>query len=147
PHADFIGQDSVVIHDVRDFRYDTAGRPLPSYETRGYGLDRIATVWFVVTPFERDWRGPAHAFLSFGFADSQFVAISVEARRELGGSYSMAGGLLKRFELLYVIGAEHDLLGSRPWLRRSTRGCDERHRRAEAGGARRRSSRTSTGSW
>ncbi len=35
-------------------------------------------------PFSRRWRGPAHAFVSFGFDDGQYLAISVEARREQG---------------------------------------------------------------
>jgi hypothetical protein len=73
----------------------------------------IETVWFVLTPFDRGWRGPAHAFLSFGFAGSQFVAVSVEARREAGEGYSMVGGVLKRYEFAYIIGDERDLIGNR----------------------------------
>lgn len=103
----------VRIHDMRDFRYDSLNRPLPAYRTRTVDLDRLETVWFVLTPFERDRRGPAHAFLSFGFADSQYIAISIEARREAGESYSLVGGLLKRFELAYIIGEERDLIGNR----------------------------------
>jgi hypothetical protein len=112
PHAEIDGA-RVRIHDVRAFRYDAAGAPLPAYETRTVDLDALETVWFVLTPFERERRGPAHAFLSFGFADSQHIAISVEARREAGEAYSLAGGLLKRFELAYIIGDERDLIGNR----------------------------------
>lgn len=112
PHAVVTG-DAVRIHDIRDFRYDAAGRAIASYYTRDYDLSALESVWFVLTPFERDFRGPAHAFLSFGFADSQYVAISVEARREVSESYSMLRGMLKRYELLYVIGDERDLIGNR----------------------------------
>ncbi|MEX2281115.1 MAG: DUF4105 domain-containing protein, partial [Gemmatimonadota bacterium] len=100
----------VTLRNVRNFRYDSAGAPIPDYDDRTYDLNRIETVWFVLAPFELDRRGPAHTFLSFGFADSQFVAISVEARREKDETYSLLKGLLKRFELMYVIGDERDLI-------------------------------------
>jgi hypothetical protein len=67
-------------------------------------------VWYVLSPFRRDWRGFAHAFLSFGFADSQFVSISVEARREEGEVYSTWKGVLRQYELIYLIGDERDLI-------------------------------------
>jgi hypothetical protein len=119
PRVEFAG-NTVVIHDVRNFRYDSTGAPIIAYEDRTYNLDRIESVWFALSPFNDDWRGPAHAFLSFGFADSQFVAISVEARRELGEEYSLLKGVLRNYELLYVIGDERDLIG----LRANHRGDD-----------------------
>lgn len=112
PYAEIDGS-IVRIRDVRNFRYDSTAAPIPAYETRTYDLDSLESVWFVLTPFARDWRGPAHAFLSFGFAGSQYVAVSVEARREAGESYSMLGGMLKRYELAYIIGDERDLIGNR----------------------------------
>lgn len=104
---------SVLIRSLRDFRHPADGPALAAYDDREYDLERLSSVWFVLTPFSKDWRGPAHAFLSFGFSDSQYVAISVEARRERGESYSVLRGLLKRFEILYVIGDERDLIGLR----------------------------------
>lgn len=110
PHAVFAG-DSVRITDVRNFDYDTTGHPVSiRFEDRAYDLSRLQTVWFIVAPFDQENRGPAHSFLSFGFADSQYVAISVEARREKSETYSILKGLLKRYELLYVIGDERDLI-------------------------------------
>ena len=112
PRAELSGS-TVTIRGVRNFRYDAAGDPLPAYDDRSYDLDQIQTVWFGLSPFEKDWRGPAHAFLSFGFADSQYVAISVEARREAGEWYSIVKGMLRSFEIMYVIGDERDLVGAR----------------------------------
>jgi hypothetical protein len=112
PHADFRG-DSVLIHNVRNFVYASGTNFTPKYEERAYDLSTLESVWFIVTPFSRSWRGPAHTFVSFGFADSQFVGISVEARREPGENYAVLTGLLERFELIYVIGSESDLIGSR----------------------------------
>jgi hypothetical protein len=112
PTAEFDG-GQVRIRGVRNFDWRGEGPPVARFEERTYRLDRIETVWYVLSPFDTDWRGPAHSFLSFGFSDSQYVAISVEARKEVGESYSILGGLLKRYELMYVVGDERDLLGLR----------------------------------
>jgi len=119
PNAIFDGA-RVTIHNVRNFPWgpDEAGTAV--WEDRTYDLDRIASAWFVLAPFSRDNRGPAHTFLSFGFADSQYVAISIEARREAGEDYSLLRGMLRRFEIMYVIGDERDLIG----LRTNIRGDD-----------------------
>jgi hypothetical protein len=110
PQATFTG-DSVTIRHLRNFDYDGAGQPTTAgYDERGYDLSQLQTVWFVLAPFEPDNRGPAHSFLSFGFADSQYVAISVEARKEQNEAYSILKGLLKRYEIMYVVGDERDLI-------------------------------------
>jgi hypothetical protein len=101
------------VDGVRDFASEMDGTRRPAWEMRSYDLDRIERGWFVLVPFGERWRGPAHAFLSFGFSDSQYVAISVEARRRVGQDYSILGGMLKRFGIVYVIGDERDLIGSR----------------------------------
>jgi hypothetical protein len=103
--------DTVVVRDLRNFDYDSAGEPTAlRYEQRSYDLSKLETVWFGLAPFEPDNRGPAHSFLSFGFADSQYVAVSVEARKEAGETYSIIKGLLKRYELMYVVGDERDVV-------------------------------------
>jgi hypothetical protein len=112
PHAKIDG-GIVHIANVRDFTYTTRNTFTPHYADRTYDIDKLVSVWYVLTPFSAKWRGPAHSFVSFGFADSQFVAISVEARREPGETYDAFTGLFKRFELMYVIGDERDLIGQR----------------------------------
>jgi len=111
-HADIRG-DSVFVTRVRNFSYTAEEEFTPAYDDRAYDLNALESVWFIVTPFSKRWRGPAHTFVSFGFADSQFVGISVEARREPGETYSPLTGLFRQFELIYVIGDERDLIGSR----------------------------------
>lgn len=105
--------NSVTIENVRNFDWSVAGEPEPRWETRSYDLAAIESVWYLLSPFGERFRGPAHAFLSFGFADGSFVSISVEARREIGESYSLMKGMLKRFELMYLIGDERDFIGLR----------------------------------
>jgi hypothetical protein len=113
--------DSVAtIRNVRNFDWAAGDGGRARWEDRSYALDRIETAWFILAPFSKENRGPAHTFLSFGFADSQYIAISIEARRELGEDYSLLKGVLRRFEVIYVIGDERDLIG----LRTNVRGDD-----------------------
>lgn len=107
-------EDSLVrVRNVRSFAYRSADDFTPAYEDRTYDLRKIERVWFVLSPFAKGWRGPAHTFLSFSFSDSQHVAVSVEARREVGEEYSVWKGAARRYELMYVIGDERDLIGLR----------------------------------
>ena len=112
PEATISG-DTVKIRNVRDFDYTARQTFKPRYSDRAYDLSKLASVSYILTPFSDRWRGPAHSFVSFGFSDSQFVAISVEARREPGETYDAVKGLFKQFELMYVVGDEHDLIGQR----------------------------------
>jgi len=112
PFAQFEGE-RVVIQGFRDFAWTSATDFRPEWGIRRYTLDDIRTAWYVLVPLSTRWRGPAHAFVSFGFADGEYVAISVEARREEGETYGVLKGLLRRFELIYVVGSERDLIGRR----------------------------------
>ena len=105
--------DRVQIRHVRDFAYRTGSDFTPAYRDRTYDLDKLQRVWFGLSPFSRDWRGPAHAFLSFEFSDGQYVGVSVEARRQAGEKYSLWKGALRQYELMYVIAEERDLVGVR----------------------------------
>jgi hypothetical protein len=89
------------------------------WEDRVYDLGRLESVWFMVEPFS-GWRGPAHTLVSFGFGDGEFVAVSVELRKEKGESFSPLRGLLRQYELAYVVGDERDLIGLRANHRRDS---------------------------
>jgi uncharacterized protein DUF4105 len=108
-----IDSNMVRIRNIRSFTYTARHAFTKRYVEGSYDLDKLVSVWYVLTPFSKEWRGPAHSFVSFGFSDSQFVAISVEARRQPGETYSGVKGLFKRFELMYVVGDERDLIGQR----------------------------------
>ena len=82
-----ISGDQVQVHNVRNARYRSVDDFDVYWEERRYDLARLDSVWFIVEPFA-DWRGPAHTFLSFGFDDGEFLAISVEIRKERGESFS-----------------------------------------------------------
>jgi hypothetical protein len=105
--------NTVRIRNVRNFTYTGRKEFTANYDDRTYDLSKLTSVWYVLTPFSAKWRGPAHSFVSFGFADSQFVSISVEARREPGETYGVLKGIFKRFEIMYVVGDERDMIGQR----------------------------------
>jgi hypothetical protein len=111
PTVAFTG-DSVEIKNVRNALYRSTSDYDVHWEHRTYDLRKLESVWFVVEPFS-DWRGPAHTFLSFGFGNNDYVAISVEIRKEKGESFSPLRGLLRQYELIYVIGDERDLISLR----------------------------------
>jgi uncharacterized protein DUF4105 len=102
--------DIVEIRNVRNFRYRSETDYTPAYETRTYDLRKLDSVWFVVERFGA--AGMAHTFLSFGFGE-EYVAISIEIRKEKGESFSPLKGMLREYELMYVIGDERDLIGLR----------------------------------
>jgi len=122
PHAQFDGS-RVDVQNVRHFDYRTEHDFTERWETRRYDLAALESVWYWVVPFG-DVRGPAHTFVSFGFADSaqgtQYVAISVEARKERGESYHPLTGMLRAYELMYVVGDERDLVKLRADVRRDS---------------------------
>ena len=117
PWAEFVGR-RVDVHNVRYARYRSADDYTVAWEDRSYDLDRLESAWFVVEPFERDWQGPAHTLMSFGFAGGDYLGISVEIRKEKGEAFSPWKGLLRQYEVTYVVGDERDLIQLRTNYRR-----------------------------
>lgn len=104
--------DSLGIANVRDADPRTHA---PSWSTRRYDLAQLDSVWLVVAPFSEGWRGPAHTFVTFGFAGGDHIAISVEARRAPGTTYSVLAGSFDQYQVIYIVGTERDLIGRRVW--------------------------------
>ena len=112
-----IDGDAVTVRNVRNARYRSVDDFDVHWETRHYRLSDLESAWFVVEPFA-DWRGPAHTFLSFGFRDGRYLAVSAEVRRQRGERFSALTGMLRRYELMIVVGDERDLIGLRALHRR-----------------------------
>jgi len=102
PTAEFDG-DVVHIHNFRHTIYRTDRDFDVRWYDRSFNLNAIQSVDFLVTSFS-SFRGPAHTFLTFGFEDGRYVAISVESRRQQDESFSPLMGFFKRFEIMYVVG-------------------------------------------
>ena len=106
-------EDSLVtIQNTRHFDHcpENGEKTVQRWGTDRYDLSDLHSVWLIISLFDRNRRGPAHPFLSFQFGDTSFVAVSVEARRESHESYSIWKGMIKRFELVYIITDERDIV-------------------------------------
>jgi hypothetical protein len=99
----------VDVHNIRLCTYRSASDFTCSYYDKTFDLRQLDSVWFVVEPFGTS-KGVAHTFVSFGFGGRDFLAMSVEIRKEQGETYSPLRGLLREYELMYVVGDERDLI-------------------------------------
>jgi Domain of unknown function (DUF4105) len=108
PLALFRGQYVDVRH-IRNIEYRSTDDYTVRHYDRTFDLDALRSVWFIVEPFH-GMEGPAHTLVSFGFADDVYVAVSVEIRKEKGERFSPLLGLLKRYELMYVVADERDVI-------------------------------------
>ena len=106
------------IRNIRNFTYRTTDDYTPAYYDKTFDLNKLESAWFVVEPFGKG--GAAHTFVSFGFGGNDFVAISVEIRKEKGESFSVLKGLMRQYEVMYVIGDERDLVKLRTNYRHDT---------------------------
>jgi hypothetical protein len=117
PSIRFVG-DTVFIDAIRNFSYTSTSEYTPSYYNKRIDLNTVKSVDFIVEPFGS--IGAAHIFLSFGFDDGSYLAISVEIRKEIGESFSALKGVLRQYELMYVIADEHDVIDLRTNHRKDT---------------------------
>jgi len=121
PIVDQLTPDRLQVRNVRHCRYRTVDDFDVTWEERQIDLTRLDQGWLALERFAPG-SPLAHAFLSFGFANDagghDYLAVSVEIRKEIGERYSPVAGLFRRFELSYVLGDERDLIGLRVVHRR-----------------------------
>ncbi len=109
PYADIFG-NTVSISAIRNCTYRTASDYDVHCYDKTFDLEKIESVWCMVEPIMGHQFGAAHTLLSFGFVGGEYVAISAEIRREKGESFSPIKGLLRQYELMYVLADERDVL-------------------------------------
>jgi hypothetical protein len=116
PYATTSG-NRVTVHNIRNFDYRSQTDYTIAYYDKSFDLRELRSV-DVVTSY---WAGPAiaHVFISFGFADDDYLAVSVEVRYAKGQYYSPLKGLFRQYELVYVVANERDVIRLRTNYRRS----------------------------
>jgi hypothetical protein len=115
PRAEFDG-DLVTIKNVRNFSFNPDGSVrTAAYDERSYDVATLTGLWYGIARF--GGLGLAHTFVSFGFEGGEYVAISIEARQEAGEWWDPLRGLLRSYELIYVVGDERDIIGRRTHIR------------------------------
>jgi len=112
--GDIVG-NQVTLHNVRNFNWTTSEDYTRDWQARSYDLDQLESVDLIASHWGID--AIAHTIMSFGFADGQRVAFSVEIRKEEGESFSTIAGFFKQYELAIIAADENDVIRVRTNVR------------------------------
>ena len=107
PYATVAG-DIVTMHNIRNFDYRSETDYTPAYYDKRFDVSKLTGVDIIAVY----WMGPAvaHIFVSFEFAGSDHLAVSIETRKEKGEEYSTLRGFFRQYELYYVVADERDVI-------------------------------------
>jgi hypothetical protein len=110
PRATIDG-DRVRITGVRNFDYRSRDDFTVRYEEREFSLENLVALDFFISYW---MPGPVgHTFVSFVFDNAPPLNISIETRPEVGEGFDPLASLFKKYELIYVVGEERDIVGVR----------------------------------
>lgn len=109
--------DRVTMHNIRNFEYRSEFDYQPAYYDKTYDLSKLQGVDL----FAVYWMGPAiaHTLISFDFGNNDYLAVSIEARKEEGESYSSIKGFFRQYELIYIVADERDVIRLRTNFRQN----------------------------
>jgi len=101
--------------ELRDGEYFSLCTAAVPWEDRTYDLRKLDSADIIAVY----WSGKAvaHIMVSFGFQDQDYLAVSIETRKEKGESYSTLVGFFRRYELYYVVADECDVIRVRTTYR------------------------------
>ena len=108
-----IDGDRIRLIGMRDFDYVTANDFSARYIEREVRLSELESVDYFISYWTSPPGAVAHTFVSFNFAAGDPISISIETRPEVGESFDPVGSMFKKFELIYIVGTERDLIGVR----------------------------------
>ncbi len=112
PTAEFQGQQ-VTVRNVRNCQYFANDVFLVDYYDKKFDLNAVRSVDFIVVPFA-GMPLLAHTMLSFEIAgpngQSDYLAVSVEVRKEKHETYNPVKGSARQYELIYVLADERDVI-------------------------------------
>ncbi len=100
--------DLAHFQNIRHFDYRTDADFTPRYYDKTFDITKLRSIDYILSY----WAGPAiaHAFVSFGFEDDQYLAVSIETRKEKSEDYSAIQGFFRQYELIYVVADERDII-------------------------------------
>jgi len=108
-----IDGDQILVHNVRHCRYFSGDAYVVNHSNQSYDLADLRAVDFFIVPFEK-MPAIAHTMLSFEFLPAegppQWLAASVEIRKEAGEEYVAWKGGARQYELMYVLADERDVV-------------------------------------
>lgn len=115
-----IGKSEISVDNFRDFDWQDDGKTVCDFKKEKFNLNDIVGMDMVMSYFFR-FRASAHIFFIYRFLDNHNMAISVEFRRRADKKFSYlwpVWGLLRNFEIIYVVGSERDIVGLRTDIRK-----------------------------
>jgi hypothetical protein len=114
PYATVDG-NRVTLHNIRNVEYRTDTNFTPRYYDKTFDLQRLESMDLVSSY----WAGEAiaHLFVSFGFGSQDYVAFSMETRKEQAEDFSTLKGFFKQYELIHVVADERDVIRLRTTYR------------------------------
>jgi len=103
-----IEDNVLVLRNVRNFKYTSRTEFTEHWETRRYDLEQLESLDI----FLSYWGSPhiAHVIMSWGFSNGEYLAISIETRKDKSQVYSELRGFFKQYTLAYVAADEKDLI-------------------------------------
>jgi hypothetical protein len=115
PTAEIFG-NQVTVRNVRNCQYFANDLYLVDYYDKTFDMDAVRGVDLIVAPFA-EMPAFAHTFISFEIArpdgTPDYLAVSVEVRREKGETYNTLKGSARQYELMYVVADERDVIQQR----------------------------------
>jgi hypothetical protein len=114
PYATVNG-DRVTLHNIRNFEYRTATDFTPRYYDKTFDLRQLETVDLITSYWGSETI--AHVLVSFSFAEQDYIAVSIETRKERTEEYATLPGFFKQYELIYVVADERDVIRLRTTYR------------------------------
>ena len=103
-----IAGDRVTIHNVRNSIYRSETDYTPRWESRVVNLSSIGGADIFITYWGSPWI--AHPIISFQYGDHEYLAFSIEVRKEKREGYSAVRGFFRQFELIYIVSDEKDVV-------------------------------------
>ena len=110
-----IDGDTMTLTNVREFEWRSETEATENWTARTYNLSQIQSTDL----FMSYWDGPniAHFILSFGFEDGEYLAWSIQVRRQIGGGFSPIGDFFKQNTMVIIASEEQDVVGVRSNIR------------------------------
>jgi hypothetical protein len=100
--------DRVTIHNLRNCDYRTETEYTNCWHDRTVYLSRFRGVDFIFVNWGVPWIG--HPIVSFAFDDGEHIAFSIEARYQVGQSYSAILGFFRQYDLIFIAADERDVV-------------------------------------
>jgi hypothetical protein len=115
PWAEIHGED-VVLHNFRSCDYRSEFDYTCQWLTKSLDLSQLRGIDLAITYWGSAYI--AHPILSFQFGENDYIAASIETRKEDGEGYSAVLGFFRQYELVYIFADERDLIRLRTNFRK-----------------------------